>query len=173
MERSGVLPTTQFVYRKGLDTCAALCACPIHYKVHCRVGRWLSIVQIDFSTVFCRVNHQGILYKRCCVGIEDSVLSILSQFLSNRSQYVKADGCQSKLVNVLRVPLHCVLGTLLFLLYTSKVFSILDHKLICHANDSTLMAGVPPSGVRVAVSESVIRDLGRDSEWCDTVTFGE
>ena len=24
MERSGVLPTTQFAYRKGLDTCDAL-----------------------------------------------------------------------------------------------------------------------------------------------------
>ena len=34
MECSGVLPTTQFSYRKGLGTCDALCACPIHCRVH-------------------------------------------------------------------------------------------------------------------------------------------
>ena len=32
---------------------------------------------------------------------------------------------------------------------------------------TTLMAVVPSSGVRVTVAESLIRDLGRVSEWCD------
>ena len=44
------------------------------------------IAQIDFSPVFDKVNHLGILYKLCSVGIGGSVLSILTQFLSNRSQ---------------------------------------------------------------------------------------
>ena len=30
-----------------------------------------------------------------------------------------------------------------------------------------MMAVVPSPGVRVAVAESLIRDLGRVSEWCD------
>ena len=34
------------------------------------------------------------------MGIGGSVLSILTQFLSNRSQQVMVDGCQSKLLNV-------------------------------------------------------------------------
>ena len=46
------------------------------------------IVQIDFSAEFDRVNHQGILYRLCSVGTGVSVLSILTQFLSNRSQHV-------------------------------------------------------------------------------------
>ena len=51
------------------------------------------------------------------------------------------DGCRSKLVNVVsEVPQGSVLGPLLFLLYTSELFSILDNKLICYADDSTLMA---------------------------------
>ena len=41
-------------------------------------------MQIDFSAAFDRVNHQGILYNLYSVGIGDSVLSILSQFLSAR-----------------------------------------------------------------------------------------
>ena len=63
------------------------------------------------------------------------------------------------------MPQSSVLGPLLFLLYTSELFSILENKLI-GADDSTLMAVVPSPGVRVAVAESLIRDLGRVSEWC-------
>ena len=89
-------------------------------------GQEARIVQIDFSAAFDRVNHQGVLYKLSSVGIGGSVLSVLAQFLSNRSQYVLVDGCRSKLVNVVSgVPQGSVLGLLLFLLYTSELFSIL------------------------------------------------
>ena len=78
------------------------------------------------------------------------------------------DGCRSKLVNVVSgVQQSSVLGPLLFILYTSKLFSILEKKLIGYADDSTLMAVVPSPGVRVAVAESLIRDLGSVSEWFD------
>ena len=60
-----------------------------------------------------------------------------------------------------------VLGPLLFLLCTSELFSILENKLIGYTDDSTLMAVVSSPGVRVTVAESLIRDLGRLSEWCD------
>ena len=59
------------------------------------------------------------------------------------------------------------MGPLLFLLYTSELFSILENKLICYADDFTLMAVVPYPGIRVAVAESLIRDLDRISQWCD------
>ena len=44
-----------------------------------------------------------------------------------------------------------VSGPLLFLLYTSEFFSILENKLIGYADDSTLIAVVPSSGDRVTV----------------------
>ena len=64
------------------------------------MGQETRIVQIDFSAAFDRVNHQGILFKLSSVGVGGSVLSVLTQFLSNRSQYVVVDGCRSKLVNL-------------------------------------------------------------------------
>ena len=71
-------------------------------------------------------------------------MSILTQFLSNESQHVMVDGCWSKLVRVVSgVPHGHVLGPLLFFLYTSVLFSILENKLIGYADDSTLMAVVP------------------------------
>ena len=78
------------------------------------------------------------------------MLSILRQFLSNRSQHVMVDGCRSKLVNVVsEMPQGSVLGPLLFLLYTSELFSILENKLIGYADDSTGIAVVPSPGLRV------------------------
>ena len=93
------------------------------------------------------------------------MLSELTQYLSNRSQYVLVDRC---LVNVVSgVPQGSVLGPLFFLLYTSELFSILENKLIGYADDSTLMAVVPSPGFRVTVAESLNRDLVRVNAWCD------
>ena len=49
----------------------------------------------------------------------------------------------------------------------SEFFSIMENKLIGYAYDSTLMAIVLSPGIRDAVAESLIRDLGSVSEWCD------
>ena len=107
-------------------------------------GQEARIVQIDFSAAINRVNHHGIFYKLCSVVIGGSVLSILTEFLSNRSQHVMVDSCQDKLVNVISwVPQGCVLGPLLFLLYSSEIFFILENKLIGYADDSTLIYVVP------------------------------
>ena len=111
------------------------------------------------------------------MGIGGSVLSVLTQFLSNRSQFVLVDGCRSKLINVVSgVPQGSVFGPLLFLLYASEqqhffpfctLFSILENKLIGYADDSTFMAVVPSPGARVTVAESLNRDLVRVNAWCD------
>ena len=93
------------------------------------------------------------------------MLYILTQFLSDRSQCVMIDGCRSKLVNVVSgVPQGSVFGSLLFLLYTSELFSVLENKLNGYADDSTLIAVVPSPRLRVAVAESLSRDLVKVSE---------
>ena len=100
MEGRGALPTTQFAYRKGLGTCDAHLCVAHTLQNALEMGQEARIVQLDFSAAFDRVNHQGILFKLCSVGVGGSVLSVLKQFLSNRSQYVVVDGCHSKRVNV-------------------------------------------------------------------------
>ena len=59
-------------------------------------------------------------------------------------------GWGSKLVDaVLVVPQDNVLDPLFFLLCNSKLFFILENKLIGYADDSTFIALVPIPGVRV------------------------
>ena len=76
------------------------------------------------------------------MGVGGSVLSVLTQFLSNRSQYVVVDGCRSKLVNVVsEVPQGSVLGLQVLLLYTAELFSIVENKLYGYAD------GKPRAGI--------------------------
>ena len=58
MERSGVLPTTQFAYQKGICTCDALLCVSHILKGALESGQEARIVQIDFTAVFGSVNHQ-------------------------------------------------------------------------------------------------------------------
>ena len=175
MECRGVLITTQFAYRKGLGTCDALLCVAHTLQSALEMGQEARIVQIDFSAdIDCRINHHGNLFKLCSVGVGGSVLSVLTQFLSTRSQYIVVDDCLSKLVNMVsRVPQGSVLGPQLFLLYTAELFSIVENKLYGYADDSTLVSVVPSLGERVAVSESMNRDLNKVSMWCNQriVTF--
>ena len=77
LERSGVLPTTQFAYQKGLGTCDALLCASHTLQSALESGQEAKIVRMDFSSTFDRVNHLCILYKLCSVGIGGSVLSTL------------------------------------------------------------------------------------------------
>ena len=75
MEGRGVLPTTQFAYRKGLGTCDALLCVAHNLQNALEMGQGDRIVQIDFSAAFDRVNHQGFssssvlweLEVQCCL----------------------------------------------------------------------------------------------------------
>ena len=123
MERSDVLPTTQLAHWKGLGTCVALLCMSHTLQSKLESGQDATIVQIDFNVAVDRVNPPGVLYKLCSVGIGGYVFSILTQFLSNRSQHVMVDGCRSKLVNVVSGVLQdSVLSPLLFHLYTWDLF---------------------------------------------------
>ena len=87
------LSEAQFAYRKGLGTCDALLCMSHTLQSALESGQEGRIVQIDFSAAFDRVNHLGILCKLCSVCIEGSVLSVLTQFLSNRSQHIMVEVC--------------------------------------------------------------------------------
>ena len=62
--------------------------------------------------------------------LEVLLLSVLTEFLSNLSQFVVMDGCRSKLVIVVSgMPQGSVLCSQLFLLYTTELFPIIENKL--------------------------------------------
>ena len=73
------------------------------------------------------------------MGIGGSVLSILTQFLSINHSKLWSTVVGVNWLIVSRVPQGSVFDPLLFLLYTSDLFTILGNKLIGYADDSTFM----------------------------------
>ena len=99
------------------------CAYPIHCNVHWRVGRRLGSCRlISVQSLIGSTIRELSIYRLCYVSIGGSVLSIQTQFLSNRPQHIMVDGCRSKLVGV--VSGEPQLGTVLCrtVLYTSGPF---------------------------------------------------
>ena len=88
------------------------------------------------------------------------------EFLSNRSQRV-VDGATSEWIPIVSgVAQGSVLGPLLYILYTSEMFELVDNRLYAYADDSTLLAVVRKPADRPAVAASLNRDLARIHEWC-------
>ena len=150
MERSGVLPTTQFAYWKGLGTPDAL-LCVFHIlQSALERGQEASILQIGFSAAFDRVNHRVIIYKLRSVGIGGSVLSILT--VSIKSITARYGGVVS--MNWLTSCRECrrAVFWVRYCSYCSctlrTFFSILENKLIGYDEDFTLAVVTSP-GVRV------------------------
>ena len=67
-----MLPNTQFAYQRGLGTCDALLCVSHTLQIALESGQEARILKIDFSAAFDRVNHQGIIYRLCSVGIGGS-----------------------------------------------------------------------------------------------------
>ena len=159
-----MIRTTQVAYRKALGTCDALCACHIlHWRMGERPGL-ISVRCLISSSImeFSISSALGVLEVLCC---------LYWQFLSNRSQHVTVNGCQSILFNV-------VAGQE----YRRKVFwahycsscTTWCFFLFCRINwlvmpmtPYLLLLIVPSPGIRVTVAESPNRDLGTFREWCD------
>ncbi|KAK3894062.1 hypothetical protein Pcinc_002164 [Petrolisthes cinctipes] len=126
----------------------------------CSATEWTSGIQrrrglIPHLTTT-RVNHLGILYRLRSDGVGISVLFVLPQFLTTRSQYVVVDGMRSERVELVSgVPQGSVLGPLLFLQNTSELFNILENDLFGYADDSTLIAVVLIPGSRISIAQSL------------------
>ena len=81
------------------------------------------------------------IYKLRSVGVGGSVLSIVEEFLTDRTQRVCIDGSFSRFVDVVSgVPQGSVLGPLLFILYTADLFGLVENDHFKYADDATLVA---------------------------------
>ena len=141
-------------------------ACPIHCKVHWKVGRMLESCRLISeqhlirSTIKAFFKALSCEYWRFCVDYTDtvSVKPITARYGGWLSEWT--------IWRVRSKTGHCF-GPVIVPPVHFGAFSFLENKLIGYADDSILMAVVPSPGVRVTVAKSLISVLGRISEWCD------
>ena len=167
VENNNMLPNLQFGFRKGRGTCDALLTISSYLQRSLDRGLEARMVGLDFSAAFDRVNHSALIYKLKLIGIGGPFLNIIKEFLTNRTQRVCIDGELSDVRNVISgVPQGSVLGPLLFIIYTSDMWSGLENKLIAYADDATLAACIDSPNSRSHVADSLNRDLTRINDWC-------
>ena len=84
------------------------------------------------------------------------MLSICTEFLSDRGQRVVVDGAASEWIPIISgVPQGDVLGPHLFILFASEMFELVENRLFACADDSTLLAVVRKTAGRPAVAASL------------------
>ena len=111
------------------------------------------------------MSYSSLLFKLKYVGVGGSVLSICTEFFSDRRQTVVVDGAASEWIPIISgVPQVCVLGPLLCILYKSEMFKLVENRLFAYADDSTLLAVVCKPVDRPAVAASLDWDLARIQE---------
>ena len=102
------------------------------------------------------------------IGVGGSVLSICREFLSDRRQRVVVDGAASEWIPIVSgVPQGSELCHLLFILYTSEMFELVEERLFACVVYSTLLAVVRKPADRPAVGASLNRELAKIMEWCN------
>ena len=118
---------------------------------------WMKVQSLLFSPLILVQHLTELTMKAFCLnfqaaGVGGSLLDVIRDFLSGRTQRVVEDGAQSCAVDLVSgVPQGSVLGQLLFSIYTRDLSVELANVLVGYADDSTLIAHVPHPSVRVAV----------------------
>ena len=88
----------------------------------------VDVIYLDFTKVFDKVDHGILLNKLKKIGIKGKIGVWIHNFLSNKQQFVAANGTTSSEAQVRSgVPQGSVLGHLLFLMHISDInFEIAD-----------------------------------------------
>ena len=107
------------------------------------------LVILDLSAAFDTVNYSFLLDRlHSSFGIPGPVLPWFSSYLNNRSQFISVNGATSKHFDLqYGVPQESCLGPLLFFIYASKLFSVLEHHLPdvhAYADDTQLYISFKP-----------------------------
>ena len=108
------------------------------------------LVLLDLSSVFDTVNHQVLLERlRSRFGVTGNALKWFTSYLSGRVQLISVNGGTSDAFHLNQgVPQGSCLGPLLFTVYTSELFDIIEKHIPsvhCYADDTQLYLAFSPN----------------------------
>ena len=166
---SGLYSLLRSAYRQYHSTETALLKVANDILMNMNSQRVTLLVLLDLSAAFDTVDHEILLSRlSSSFGIRGMALEWFSLYLSGRSQRIVFDGVTSDSCDVrFGVPQESCLGPLLFVMYTSKLFEIVQaHLANAHgfADDTQLYLSFNPNNPAhqtesVSTMEGCIRPL--------------
>ena len=136
LEENNILSNTQHGFRSRRSCESQLITTIHHIFSSVETIKQVDAVVLDFAKAFDTVPHQRLLHRLKYLGIQGSLLSWISQFLTEREQTVVVQGSSSRPVHVSSgVPQGTVLGPLLFLSYINNLPDQVSSNVCLFADD--------------------------------------
>ena len=104
------------------------------------LGKLVGLVFIDLKKAFDTVDHNILCEKLELYGVQQRELSWFKSYLSNRKQFCRVNGVDSKIGNIeIGVPQGSCLGPLLFLIFINDFpQAVQDSTVSMYADDTSL-----------------------------------
>jgi hypothetical protein len=127
LRENNLMPERQSSYRRNHSTETVVLDVLADAYAAADAGKLTFLGLLDQSSAFDVVDHDILLERlRHCFGISGTALNWLKSYLSGRTQYISYHGQSDVMVVKFGVPQGSVLGPLLFLLYTSEIFALVE-----------------------------------------------
>ncbi len=156
-ENYGILPCSQFGFRKGLSTIHATGAADHDWKKARQKGFACGALFFDLSAAFDMIDAELLADKLLIYGAGGNVIAWTKSYLSGRRQCVEYSGETSPIVNVTcGSPQGSVISPLLFLILVADIEDwITKAKALSYADDTTVYcAAKEKKEVRIALEKA-------------------
>ena len=112
------------------------------WKTKLSMGHKIGAIYMDLSKVFDSVNHELLVTKLKCYGVDQNAVEFFRSYFSYRYQCCKIKNTLGDWRKIIAgVPQGSILGPLLFNIFLNDIFFFLkDANLGNYADDSTLYA---------------------------------